>query len=146
MLLTGWLDGARDIAWVGLERGETDPIHFWAAVMDALRESGAIAGGDPLATLTPAPAGGQGEFLTRLLDGLDALPRPLTLVVDDFHELRSEAALEGLEQLLGAAPAALRTIIVSRRDPKLAPAPAAAGGRADRDPRGRPALHGRGSG
>jgi LuxR family maltose regulon positive regulatory protein len=119
MLLSGWLDGAGDVAWVGVERGESDPTRFWATVMEALRESGAVAAGDPLATLTPAPAGGQGEFLARLLEGLDALPRPLRLVVDDLHELRSEAALEGLEQLLAATPAQLRTIVVSRRDPKL---------------------------
>jgi LuxR family maltose regulon positive regulatory protein len=87
--------------------------------MDALRRSGAIAGDDALATLTPAPAGGQDEFLSRLLDGLDRLPRPLRLVLDDLHELRSAEALDGLEQLLTGAPPQLRTIIVSRRDPKL---------------------------
>jgi LuxR family maltose regulon positive regulatory protein len=119
MLVSTWLDGGRDVAWVGVERDETDPTRFWAAVMDALRASGAVADDDPLATLTPAPAGGQDEFLGRLLDGLDRLPRELTLVVDDLHELRSAAALQGLEQLLGAAPIQLRTIVISRRDPKL---------------------------
>ena len=119
MLLTGWLAAAGDVAWVGVERGETDPNRFWATLIDAVRDSGAVAAGDPLATLTPAPAGGQGEFLARLLDGLDELPRPLHLVIDDLHELRSEAALEGLEQVLTGAPEQLRTIILSRRDPKL---------------------------
>ena len=33
--------------------------------------------------------------------------------------LHSPEALDGLEQLLGATPAQLRTIILSRRDPKL---------------------------
>ena len=119
MLVSTWLDGGRDVAWVGVERDETDPIRFWAAVMDALRASGAVAGDDPLATLTPAPAGGQDEFLARLLDGLDRLPGELLLVIDDLHELRSAAAIQGLEQLLGAAPIQLRTIVISRRDPKL---------------------------
>ena len=40
-------------------------------------------------------------------------------MLDDLHELRSAAALQGLEQLLGAAPVQLRTIVISRRDPKL---------------------------
>ena len=43
----------------------------------------------------------------------------MLLVLDDLHELRSEEALRGLEQLLARAPAPLRTIILSRRDPKL---------------------------
>jgi LuxR family maltose regulon positive regulatory protein len=120
MLVSTWLNGGRDVAWVGVERDETDPIRFWAAVMDALRASGALAEDDPLATLTPAPAGGQDEFLARLLDGLDRLPREVLLVLDDLHELRSAAALRGVEQLLGAAPVQLRTIVISRREPKLA--------------------------
>ncbi len=120
MLVSTWLNGERDVAWVGVERDETDPIRFWAAVMDALRASGALAEDDPLATLTPAPAGGQDEFLARLLDGLDRLPREVVLVLDDLHELRSATALRGVEQLLGAAPVQLRTIVISRREPKLA--------------------------
>ncbi len=119
MLVASWLEGADGVAWVGVDRGETDATRFWTAVAEALRASGVVDAGDPLATLTPAPAGGQEEFLERLLDGLDALPRPVVLVVDDLHELHSPEALEGLEQLLGATPAQLRTIILSRRDPKL---------------------------
>ena len=87
--------------------------------MEALRGSGAVEPDGALATLTPAPAGGQDEFLTRLIEGLDALPRPVLLILDDLHELRSAEALDGLEQLLGAAPARLHAIIISRRDPKL---------------------------
>ena len=119
MLVSSWLNGAGDVGWVGVDRGETDPIRFWSSVMDALRASGAVTADDPLATLTPAPAGGQDEFLARLLDGLDRLPRTVLLVVDDLHELRTVEALEGLEQLLAATPAQLRTIVISRRDPKL---------------------------
>ena len=117
-LVSSWLDG-RDSAWVGVARGERDATRFWLDVMEALRGSGAVAADDPLATLTPAPAGGQDEFLTRLADGLDRLPRPVRLVIDDLHELGAPDALAGLEQLLGAAPAQLRTIVLSRRDPKL---------------------------
>ena len=47
-------------------------------VIDALRRSGAIADGDPLATLAPAPMGGHEEFLDRLLDGLARLTSLLT--------------------------------------------------------------------
>ena len=88
-------------------------------VMDALRGSGAIAPDDPLATLVPAPLGGQEEFLERLLAGLGQLAQPVLLVLDDLHQLRSEPALESLEHLLSRAPAQLRTFVVSRRDPKL---------------------------
>jgi LuxR family transcriptional regulator, maltose regulon positive regulatory protein len=120
MLLSSWLAGAGGpLAWVGIEREEADATRFWTTVMDALRASGAIPDGDPLATLVPAPLGGQDEFLARLRDGLGRLESRVTLVLDDVHELRSEEALRGLEQLLARGPAQLRTVVISRRDPPL---------------------------
>jgi len=107
------------VAWVGVERDETDAKRFWATVLDALRDSGAIAPDDPLATLTPAPLDAQEEFVERLIDGLGRLPRTAHLVLDDLHHLRSEEGMRGLERLLTRAPARLRTFIVTRRDPKL---------------------------
>jgi LuxR family maltose regulon positive regulatory protein len=122
MLLASWLAGASPphaVAWVGVERGETDAMRFWAMVLDALRGSGAIAPGDPLATLVPAPLGGHDELLRHLVDGLRRLTRPVVLILDDLHELRARDALRGLEDVLARAPATLRTVIVSRRDPAL---------------------------
>jgi LuxR family maltose regulon positive regulatory protein len=121
MLLASWLQRTRPaaVAWVGVERGEADATRFWGTVLDALRGAGAVAPGDPLATLAPAPAGGEEEFAGRVLDGIARLTRPVHLVLDDLHELRAEEALRDLERLLARPPADLRVIIVSRRDPKL---------------------------
>jgi LuxR family maltose regulon positive regulatory protein len=122
MLLSSWLRSAElpgPVAWVAVERDEADATRFWAMVIDALRRSGAIAPDDPLATLVPAPVGGQEEFLQRLRDGLGRLSSPVLLVLDDLHQLRSEDALRGLEDLLARAPEGLRTVMASRRDPKL---------------------------
>jgi LuxR family maltose regulon positive regulatory protein len=121
MLVSSWLaDAGGSVAWVGVEREEADATRFWGTVMDALRRTEVIAPGDPLATLVPAPLGGQDEFVERLIDGLGRLPRPVTLVLDDVHELQADAALRGLERLLARAPAQLRVIVISRRDPPLA--------------------------
>ena len=101
VLLSSWLSRRgpdEPLAWVTVERGETDATRFWGTVMDALRRSGAIAPADPLGTLVPHEP--QDEFLQRLLEGLGRLQRPLLLVIDDLHQLRSEDALTGLERLL----------------------------------------------
>lgn len=122
MLLSSWLRSTRlpgPVAWVGVERDEGDATRFWGMVMDALRRSGAIAPDDPLATLVPAPVGGQEEFLQRLLEGLARLSSPFVLVLDDLHQLHAEDALRGLEEVLVRAPDTLRTVIASRRDPTL---------------------------
>jgi len=120
-LLSSWLRGEHapgTVAWVGIERDETDATHFWVMVCDALRRSGAIAPDDPLATLAPAP-GGHEEFLQHLTEGLGRLSQTVLLILDDVHQLRSDEALAGLERLLARAPERLRTFVVSRRDPKL---------------------------
>jgi LuxR family maltose regulon positive regulatory protein len=122
MLLSSWLgrgDPPGLVAWVAVERGESDPTRFWGAVIDALRGSGAVGPGSALSTLLPSPAGSHDEFLDRLPGELGRLREPLLLVIDDLHELRSDEALRGLERLLARAPASLRTILVSRREPKL---------------------------
>jgi LuxR family maltose regulon positive regulatory protein len=121
-LVSSWLRGADlpgPAAWVAVDRDESDATRFWATALDALRGSGALAPGDPLATVAPAPLGGHEELLTALLEGLQRLEAPLVLVLEDLHHLRSQEALRGLERLLGRAPVQLRTIVVSRRDPKL---------------------------
>ncbi len=123
MLLASWLrraDLPGPVAWVGVERDERDDARFWHAVLDELRRSGAFAAGDPLAALAPAPMGGeQDELLQRLLDGLGRLARPVLLVLDDIHHLRSDAGIAGVEQLIARAPAQLRVIVAGRHDPKL---------------------------
>jgi LuxR family maltose regulon positive regulatory protein len=121
MLLASWLRSGRPpgaLAWVEVERDESDAMHFWSRVMDALRGSGAVAADDPLATLAPAPRG-QEEFLRALLAGFGRLTGPVLLVLEDLHHLRSKEALAALERLFARAPAALRTIVVTRRDPTL---------------------------
>ena len=121
MLVSSWLRHAADghgVAWVGVERDETDATRFWAAVMDALRDADAVAPDDPLATLIPA-GGEEDELVHRLIDGVGRLTRPVRLVLDDLHQLRSEPALRGLEHLVTRAPARLRTVVVTRHDPPL---------------------------
>ena len=139
MLLSSWLRSAQlpvRVAWV--RSSATRPTRRASGAWSSTRcaRSGAIAPDDPLATLVPAPVGGQEEFLERLLDGLGRLRAPVLLVLDDLHQLRSEQALRRASStLLARAPAQLRTFVVEPPRPEARPAPAAARGRAGRDPR-----------
>ena len=120
-LLSSWLAGtATPVAHVAVERDESDATRFWTLVMEALRASAAFGADDPLATLAPAPLGGQNELLERLRDGLGGLATPVVLVIDDLHHLASEDALKGLDRLISTAPPQLRTVLATRRDPPLA--------------------------
>jgi len=111
MLLSSWLrstDLPGAVAWVGVERNESDATRFWGMVIDALRRSGAVARDDPLATLAPAPLGGQGEFVQRLLEGLGRLSQTVFLVLDDLHQLQSDVRFPGDQRAIRSSFARLR--------------------------------------
>ena len=80
-------------------------------------------------------------MVERLLEDLASLEDRVWLVIDDLHELSSADALR---QTRAADHARARRTSVRPPHPArpaARPAPAAGGGGADRDPRGRPAIH-----
>jgi LuxR family maltose regulon positive regulatory protein len=121
-LVASWLDDAAlpgPVGWVSVERNERDATRFWGAVVDALRECGAATAVEALQTLTPAPRGAGGAFVGRLAEGLGELSVPIFLVLDDLHHLKAPGALKGLAALTAHPPRQLRTILITRRNPKL---------------------------
>ena len=90
---------------------------FWLSVLDSLRQTG--AGSERVRELTAAPHLDGANVVGRLLEDLGSLREPLWLVIDDLHELQAEEAVRQVEVLLGSAPAALRFVLVTRRDLRL---------------------------
>jgi LuxR family transcriptional regulator, maltose regulon positive regulatory protein len=101
-------------AWVSVERGERDAQRFWLSLIDAV----ALVV-ESVERVAPTP-GFRGEIaVDRLLADLDALEEPLTLVIDDLHELRSGEALAWLELFLSRVPPQVLVVLVTRDDPRL---------------------------
>lgn len=118
VLLSTWLDArehAGTVGWFSLERGDSRPGRFWSGVLDAV----AAAGEPGLAPLERLAMGGRGEFLPAFANAVAALPGPLVLILDDFHELRAPEVDEALDALLRHPPEKLRLVIASRADPGL---------------------------
>ena len=65
------------------------------------------------------PSFGGEAVVERLLSDLHSLERPVVLVIDDLHELRSAEALRWLELFLTELPAQLRVVLATREDPQL---------------------------
>src|SRR6516225_10784457 len=119
VLLRSWIGHAGltgCAAWVPVGRGEGDPQPFWLSVLAALRQTG--AGSALVQPLTAAPALDGWGIVERLLADLAPLAERLWLVVDDVHELGSEA-LGQLELLVMRAPPALRFVLAARHDVRL---------------------------
>src|SRR5262245_16256518 len=111
-----WAGVAGSAAWVSAGRGERDPQRFWLSVLAALRQT--AAGSALVRELTAAPDLDGWVITERLLADLAPLDDRLWLVVDDAHELGTDA-LRQLELLILRAPAGLRFVLASRHDLRL---------------------------
>jgi LuxR family transcriptional regulator, maltose regulon positive regulatory protein len=121
VLLASWVAAGRpggQVAWVTVDPGDDDPVRFWAHVVAALRDGGAVAGDGPLAGLDPSH-GVDERFLVLLVNGLAELARPVVLVLDDLHEAAGAALATGLRFVLRHAPPQLRVVVATRVDPAL---------------------------
>lgn len=119
MAVAGWAesrqaDGA--VAWLSLDRTDNDPVLFWSYVLAAVRDAVDDVS-PPLRELVIRPPLGP-EMLRRVILGLSTLPTPLTLVLDDFHEIRRPDVLGGVVDLV-RHPSSLRLVLVTRSDPPL---------------------------
>jgi LuxR family transcriptional regulator, maltose regulon positive regulatory protein len=120
VLLRSWIaeeNLAERAAWVSVHGEERDPQRFLISVADALR--GTVHGSKLVRPLTATPDLDGWAIVEWLLRDLHSLPDRIWLVIDDLHELRSAHALRQLELLVMRAPAELRFVLASRRDPQL---------------------------
>lgn len=106
-LLSQWLaGGARPVAWLSLDEGESDPARFLAYLVAAIQTvAPRIGAGLETALLSPQPPPTT-AILTVLLNEIATVPEPFILVLDDYHRLDSRAVDQALAFRAPAAPAA----------------------------------------
>jgi LuxR family transcriptional regulator, maltose regulon positive regulatory protein len=120
VLLRSWIAHAglaERAAWVSVHGEDRDPQRFLLSLVDALRAT--AAGSALVRPLTATPDLDGWAIVEWLLHDLHSLPDRVWLVIDDLHELRSDRTLRQLELLVMRAPAQLRFVFASRRDPQL---------------------------
>ncbi len=125
-LVAAWLrrlknlkDAPSDVAWLSLDEGDSDPAHFLAYLLAALRSVdpaiGQTAGevAQPSSQMTPE------RLLTTLINDIETRSRPLVLVLDDYHLVSALPVHQQLTFLLEHRPAQFHLVIASREDPPL---------------------------
>ena len=120
VLLRSWIAEAGLVdrtAWVSVHGEDRDPQRFFLSLAEALRDT--AAGSALVRPLTATPDLDGWAIVEWLLHDLHSLRDRVWLVIDDLHELRSDRALRQLELLVMRAPAELRFVLASRRDPQL---------------------------
>jgi LuxR family transcriptional regulator, maltose regulon positive regulatory protein len=106
---------SRRVAWLTLDANDADPARFWAYVHGALASAGVVPAA---AGLAPPDAPGYGLPL-QVVRMARQLAEPVTLVLDDVHELADAPVLAGLDLLIRHAPPTLRLILAGRCPPRL---------------------------
>ncbi|MBL8055385.1 MAG: hypothetical protein JNK29_01740, partial [Anaerolineales bacterium] len=111
---------AAQAAWLSLEPADDEPVRFWRYVLAAL-QTARPGLGQTAPALLAAPGSAPLEAVAAgLVNDLAADPQPLTLVLDDYHTIASEAIHASLNFLLDHAPPAWHLVLLTREDPPLA--------------------------
>jgi LuxR family maltose regulon positive regulatory protein len=125
-LLSAWASRHRaQVAWLSLDELDNSPTRFWVSLIAALRQCGRCGPsfGETVVALLSSPQSPPLvaclAALLSELDGSEAPPAHLVLIVDDYHVLSDPALHEGMSFFLEHLPAHLHLILSSRVDPDL---------------------------
>ena len=110
--------GDCDVAWYNI--GPDDDDERFAAYVEAAFESVGVAlAADALAIYNRSGGKSFDAFLAVLINDVYRHPRPLYLVLEDFHYVRSPAIVSFIDRLLALAPDDFHLVISSRVRPSL---------------------------
>ena len=120
-LLRDWrlADTASRTAWVSVDPGDNDPVRFWAHVIASVAGVSPGFGAAALPVLTAPGAGSLDAVLPMLVNELEVLPAPVTLVLDDYHLISNQDILRSVAFMVEHLPPAVRLALAVRADPEL---------------------------
>ena len=104
------------VAWLEVDEADNDLPHFWRYVVAALQGAGV-----PLSqTQQSPPASTDPPLVIALANDLASSPRPLVLILDDYHFIEAGEVHRVINDLLGCLPSQAHLVIATREDPPLA--------------------------
>ena len=121
-LLTEWLAaesaGGASVAWVSLDQRDNEPTVFWTYVVAALQSAAEGVGPGALSVLQSSQPSTEAA-LALLLNDLQALPKDIVLILDDYHLIEAQEIHDGMAFLLAHLPSQLHLVLATRSDPAL---------------------------
>lgn len=120
-LLTQWFSGCAPgtVAWLDLDPADTDPVRLWLHLATALERVGCRIDDDLATFIASSATTITSRVVPRVIDALAALDHPVTIVLDNCHDLRSSDGNAQLDQLIHGLPDHVKVILASRADPDL---------------------------
>lgn len=115
---SGWQAERRSFAWLALDDGDNEPLHFLLYLVEALRTIDPGVGTSSLPMLLAPGVDLAGDALPVLLNELRDLPEAV-LVLDDYHAVENSEVHGIVEFLLEHGPPALTLALATRSEPPL---------------------------
>jgi LuxR family maltose regulon positive regulatory protein len=120
-LISDWLAGcARPAAWLSLDEGDRDPVHFLTYLVAALQTVATGMGASVLAALQSLQPPPTDMVLAALLNSVArTMSDHFVLVLDDYHLVDTKRVRAVLTFLLEHLPPQMHLIVATREDPHL---------------------------
>src|SRR5438094_1143892 len=119
-LISQWVASCdRQVAWLSLDEGDSDPTRFLTYLVAALRMIAPHIGEGVLGVLqSPQPPPIE-SILTALLNEITTIPDNFVLVLDDYHVIEAKPVDQALTYLVDHLPPQMHLVIATREDPSL---------------------------
>jgi LuxR family maltose regulon positive regulatory protein len=118
-LVTAWASELASVAWVSLDKADTDPARLWTHVIAALSATESRAGTTSLAAVKARPDEIDKYALPALFEELPREGPDLALILDDYHLAETGQVNNTIDAFLRYRPARIQLVISTRSDPAL---------------------------
>src|SRR5215211_1343329 len=119
-LLSDWISQSEcRVTWLSLEEGDNDPIRFWVYIIAALQKLQADLCESALALLQSPQPPPITSILSTLINEISSFPESFSIVLDDYHLIKTQPIHEALTFLLDHLPPQMHIILTTRADPPL---------------------------
>jgi len=118
-LLRSWCSERPEaVAWITLDAADDDPARLWTHIATAVDRIGHGLGHGALTSLNARGAPIE-TTIDELMNGLVAYGRPLAIVLDDLHAVKSETSLRAIGHAIKRLPPNARMVVSTRSDPAI---------------------------
>ncbi|HSQ86513.1 MAG TPA: hypothetical protein VLM43_17515, partial [Desulfobacterales bacterium] len=119
-LLSDWISKSETpAAWISLDKGDNDPVHFVNYLIAALQDIQANIGKGILSLLQSPQQPPIESIMVDLIKEFADITNDCVLVLDDYHSIDIEKIHKIVEFLTDHLPPQLRLVIATRVDPPL---------------------------
>ena len=119
-LLSEWISRSElPVAWISLDKGDNDSVHFIHYLIAALQQIEMNIGRAALSMLQSPQRPPIEPIMINLIKDISDIPNNCVLVLDDYHSIDTKQNHNLVESLIDYLPTQLHLVIATRVDPPL---------------------------